>query len=71
VDAVADADLVDLVEMEVRDLLKAYGFDGDKAPVIRGSALAAMEGRDPELGQKQIENLLAALDSYGPCSWCV
>lgn len=49
--------------MEVRDLLKAYGFDGDKVPVIRGSALAAMEGRDPELGQKQIENLLAALDA--------
>ncbi len=62
----ADKDLLELVEMEVRDLLKSYDFPGDTTPVIRGSALAALEGRDPELGQTQVEALLQALDTYIP-----
>src|SRR5258708_1174924 len=63
-DAVEDADLLELVEMEVRDLLKKYQFDGDAIPIVRGSALKAMQG-DAE-GEKGILNLLAALDSFIP-----
>jgi elongation factor Tu len=64
VDAVEDPDLLELVEMEVRDLLNKYKFDGDDAPVVRGSALKAMQG-DPE-GEKTILNLLDALDAWIP-----
>ncbi len=60
----ADAELIDLVEMEIRDLLTKYGFDGDSAPVIRGSSLKALEG-DPEYKAKIIE-LVEAMDSYIP-----
>ncbi len=63
-DAVDDPELIDLVEMEVRELLTSYGFDGDNCPVIRGSALKALEG-DAE-AQKQIEALMDAVDSYIP-----
>jgi elongation factor Tu len=63
-DAVEDPDLLELVEMEVRDLLNKYKFDGDKIPVVRGSALKAMQG-DPE-GEKTILNLLKALDEWIP-----
>jgi elongation factor Tu len=63
-DAVDDPDLLELVEMEVRDLLKKYQFDGDKIPVIRGSALQAMQGI--EAGEKSIHALLEALDSWIP-----
>jgi elongation factor Tu len=63
-DAVEDADLLELVEMEVRDLLKKYQFDGDKIPVVRGSALQAMQGI--EAGEKTILNLLEALDTWIP-----
>ncbi len=63
-DAVEDKDLLELVEMEVRDLLNKYQFEGDKIPVVRGSALKAMEG-DAE-GEKSILDLLAALDSWIP-----
>lgn len=66
VDAVPDPDLVELVEMEVRELLTKYGFPGDKIPVVKGSALAALEGRDPELGQKKVEELMQQLDTYIP-----
>ncbi|MBQ6217010.1 MAG: elongation factor Tu [Erysipelotrichaceae bacterium] len=63
-DAVDDPELIDLVEMEVRELLDEYGFDGDNTPVIRGSALKALEG-DPE-AQKAIDELMEACDTYIP-----
>jgi len=63
-DMVSDAEMLDLVEMEVREILTKYGFDGDNAPIIRGSALKAYEG-DAEQ-QKSIQELLDALDSYIP-----
>ncbi len=64
VDMVTDPELLDLVEVEVRELLTKYGFDGDKAPVIKGSALKALEG-DPEQ-EKHIQELMDAVDSYIP-----
>jgi len=60
----ADADLLDLVDMEIRDLLTKYGFPGDKTPIIRGSATAALAGK-PE-GQKAIQELMDAIDSFIP-----
>jgi len=64
VDMVDDPELLDLVEMEVRELLSSYDFPGDDIPVIRGSALAALEGK-PE-GEEAINNLMEAVDSYIP-----
>jgi elongation factor Tu len=64
VDAVDDAELLDLVELEVRDLLKEYKFPGDTTPVVRGSALKAIKG-EPE-GVEAIKKLMAALDSFIP-----
>ena len=64
VDMVDDPELIDLVEMEVRELLTEYDFDGDNTPIIRGSALKALEG-DPE-AQKAIDELMDACDSYIP-----
>ena len=64
VDLVDDAEMLDLVEMEIRDLLSFYGFDGDNAPVIRGSALGALNG-DPQYEEKIIE-LMNAVDEYIP-----
>jgi elongation factor Tu len=66
VDMVDDAELLDLVEMEIRELLTKYHFPGDDVPIVRGSALAAMEGRDPEIGKKKILELMDAVDSYIP-----
>ncbi len=66
VDTVDDPELLDLVEIEVRDLLKKYEFPGDKTPVIRGSALKAMEGDQSEIGEKSIIKLLEALDTAIP-----
>ncbi len=60
----ADADLLELIEMEIRELLNKYGFPGDKTPIIRASATAALEGK-PE-GEKAIADLLDALDSFIP-----
>ena len=65
-DEVPDAELVDLVEMEVRELLSKNGFDGDNAPVIRGSAFQAMTKPDDPEAQKCIKELLDAMDSYIP-----
>ena len=65
-DLVDDKELLDLVEVEVRDLLKKYDFDGDKIPVIRGSSMKAMEGDKGELGVPSIERLLEALDTAIP-----
>lgn len=63
-DMVSDPELLDLVEVEVRELLTKYGFDGDKAPIIRGSALKAMEGDPKE--EENIMKLMDAVDSYIP-----
>ncbi len=66
VDQVDDAELLELVEMEVRELLTSYDFPGDDIPIVSGSALAAMEGRDPEIGENKIRELMDAVDSYIP-----
>jgi elongation factor Tu len=66
VDVVDDPELLDLVELEVRELLSKYEFPGDDIPVIRGSALKALEGDSGELGGGAIQKLLDALDSYIP-----
>jgi len=66
VDMVDDPELLDLVELEVRELLSSYQFPGDKIPVIRGSALMAMEGKDPATGKDSINKLMEAIDSYIP-----
>jgi elongation factor Tu len=66
VDMVDDPELLDLVEMEVRELLSSYQFPGDDIPIVKGSALAAVEGRDPEIGEKSVLELMAAVDSYIP-----
>ena len=66
VDQVDDEELLELVEMEVRELLSDYDFPGDDIPIVAGSALAAMEGRDPEIGEEKIRELMAAVDDYIP-----
>ncbi len=66
VDMVDDAELLELVEMEVRDLLSSYNFPGDEIPIVKGSALAAVEGRDPEIGENAIIALMKAVDEYIP-----
>ena len=65
-DMVDDAELLDLVELEVRELLSKYQFPGDKIPIIRGSALAALEGKTPELGHDAILKLMEAVDASIP-----
>src|SRR4051812_13879073 len=65
-DMVDDAELLDLVEMEVRELLTKYGFPGDKTPIIKGSALKALEGDTSEIGVPAIEKLVATMDEYIP-----
>ncbi|KAJ2489577.1 translation elongation factor Tu [Coemansia sp. RSA 2050] len=65
-DAIDDAEMLDLVEMEMRELLTEYGFDGDNTPVISGSALCALEGRNPELGAEAIKKLMNAVDEHIP-----
>ena len=66
VDLVEEAELLDLVEMEIRELLSKYEFDGDNTPIIRGSALKAIEGDTSEVGVPAIKKLLEALDSWIP-----
>jgi elongation factor Tu len=65
-DMVDDPELLDLVELEVRELLSSYQFPGDKIPVIRGSALMALEDKNPELGKQAILKLMQAVDEYIP-----
>mmetsp|Transcript_10306 Transcript_10306/g.18521 ORF Transcript_10306/g.18521 Transcript_10306/m.18521 type:complete len:436 (-) Transcript_10306:172-1479(-) len=65
-DMVDDEELLELVEMEIRELLDFYEFDGDETPIIRGSALAAAEGRDPELGNDRVLELMQACDDNIP-----
>src|SRR5712691_5679420 len=66
VDAVEDKELLDLVELEVRELLSKYEFPGDEIPVIRGSALKALEGDAGELGAVSVQKLMDAIDNYIP-----
>ena len=66
VDMVDDSELLDLVELEVRELLSKYDFPGDDIPVIKGSALAALEGKDDARGKQAILELMAAVDKYIP-----
>jgi elongation factor Tu len=66
VDMVDDPELIELVEMEVRELLTSYGFPGDKMPVIKGSALAALEGKNPAIGADAIMALMDAVDAFIP-----
>ncbi len=65
-DMVDDDELMELVEMEIRELLDSYDFPGDDTPIISGSALAALEGRDDEIGKNKVLELMAACDSYIP-----
>ncbi len=65
-DMVDDAELLDLVEMEVRELLTKYGFPGDKTPIVKGSALKALEGDTSPIGVAAIEQLVATMDEYIP-----
>jgi len=66
VDQVDDEELLELVELEVRELLSSYDFPGDDIPIVKGSALAALENRDEEIGAKTILELMAAVDDYVP-----
>ncbi|KAI0778545.1 translation elongation factor Tu [Trametes elegans] len=64
VDQIADKEMLDLVDMEMRDLLSTYNFDGENTPIIMGSALAALEGRDDEIGASKILELIKACDEW-------
>jgi elongation factor Tu len=66
VDMVDDAELLDLVELEVRELLSSYEFPGDKIPIIRGSALMALEGKEPKIGHDAVLELMKNVDEYIP-----
>src|SRR5512146_1648014 len=66
VDMVDDPELLELVELEVRELLTKYGFPGDDIPIVKGSGLAALEGRDDAVGRERVMELMAAVDSYIP-----
>ncbi|EDL50062.1 elongation factor Tu [Erythrobacter sp. SD-21] len=66
VDQVDDEEILELVELEVRELLSSYDFDGDNIAIVKGSALAALEGRDPEIGENSIKELMDAVDANIP-----
>jgi elongation factor Tu len=66
VDQVDDEELLELVEMEIRELLSSYDFPGDDIPIVKGSALAALEGRDDEIGKNSIIELMKEVDEYIP-----
>jgi elongation factor Tu len=66
VDQVDDAELLDLVEMEIRERLSKYQYPGDDIPVVKGSALAAVEGRNPEIGENAVVELMNKVDEYIP-----
>jgi elongation factor Tu len=66
VDMVDDPELLELVELELRELLSSYDFPGDDIPIVKGSALAALEGRDEAVGKQTILELMAAVDAYIP-----
>lgn len=66
IDAIADKEMLELVEMEMRDLLASYGFEGEETPIIMGSALCALEGRQDDIGAQKIDELLDAVDKWIP-----
>jgi elongation factor Tu len=66
VDMVDDAELLELVELEVRELLSKYDFPGDDIPIVKGSALMALEGKSPEIGREAVLKLMAEVDAYIP-----
>jgi len=64
VDQVDDPEMLDLVDMEMRDLLSTYGFDGENTPIVKGSALAALESRDDKIGKDAVLELMASVDAW-------
>ncbi|KAI9830464.1 MAG: translation elongation factor Tu [Phylliscum demangeonii] len=66
VDVIEDKEMLELVEMEMRELLTQYGFEGDETPIVLGSALCALEGRQREIGADKVDELLQAVDSWIP-----
>lgn len=64
VDQINDPEMLELVDMEMRELLSEYKFEGDETPIVMGSALAALEGRDPEIGATKIQELVKACDEW-------
>lgn len=66
VDAIHDKEMLELVEMEIRELLGKYGFDGDNTPLVFGSALHALNGTEPEIGEKMIQKLMDTVDEHIP-----
>jgi elongation factor Tu len=64
VDQISDPEMLDLVDMEMRELLSTYNFDGENTPIVMGSALAALDGKDEERGAKKILELVQACDDW-------
>jgi len=64
IDQISDPEMLELVDMEMRELLSTYNFDGDNTPIIMGSALAALEGRDDSIGAEKIQALIKACDEW-------
>lgn len=64
VDMINDKEMLELVDMEIRDLLSTYNFDGENTPIVMGSALAALEGRDKEIGSEKILELVKSCDEW-------
>jgi elongation factor Tu len=64
VDVIDDEEMLELVDMEMRDLLTTYNFDGENTPIIMGSALSALEGKKPEIGSEKIAALVQACDDW-------
>lgn len=66
VDTIEDPEMLELVEMEMRELLSSYGFEGDDTPIVLGSALCALDGKRPEIGTEKIDELLKHVDEWIP-----
>lgn len=66
VDVIEDPEMLELVELEMRELLSSYGFEGEETPIVFGSALCALEGRKPEIGSEKIAELMNAIDTWIP-----
>lgn len=64
VDMISDPEMLELVDMEIRDLLSTYNFEGEETPIIMGSALAALEGRNDDIGASKIKELIEACDNW-------
>ena len=64
VDMISDPEMLELVDMEMRDLLATYDFDGENTPIVMGSALAALDGKNPEIGKNKIIELMQACDAW-------